>query len=114
MISQSAASSPISRSRIPVGWVFATYSVRSFEVDYERRHGVRLVLDESAVSMAVAVARELHLSVPEYLETVFGDQADFLKKIRKEAGLERFPVTPQILNRPGEGVDLWLRKTGAA
>ena len=93
---------------------FATHSVRTFEVNFEKRHGVRLVLDDSAVSMAATVARELHLSVPEYLETVFEDQADFLKKIRKEAGLERFPVTPQILNRPGDGVDLWLRKTGAA
>ncbi len=89
---------------------FDSLCVELFEEEFERQHGIRLELDESAVAMAVAVSSELHLSLSEYLQNTFRDHVDFLRKIGGETGRRRFPVTPQILNRPGEGVKLWLTK----
>jgi len=88
---------------------FDAAEVRRFEEDFARTHGVNLLLDEASVVMAVAVAKELHVSVPDYLKGIFSKHVDFLKKISRESGRSEFPVTPQILNRPEEGVDLWLR-----
>lgn len=93
---------------------FLMAQVRGFEESFERLHGVTLSLDESSVSMAAAVAKELHLSVPEYLETAFRDHVDFLVRVKEKTGRTRFPVTPQILNRPEEGVELWLANAGQA
>ena len=88
---------------------FDAIEVRRFEEDFARTAGVKLKLDEASVAMAVTVAKELHMSVPDYLKGVFSRHVDFLKKISRETERSEFPVTPQILNRPEEGVDLWLR-----
>ena len=87
---------------------FEIAQVRSFEENFERLHGITLSLDESSIGMASAVAKELHLSVPDYLETVFRDHVDFLVRVKEKTGRKVFPVTPQVLNRPEEGVELWL------
>ncbi len=87
---------------------FALLEVRRFEREFARRHGVRLELDEAASTMAGAIAEEMSLDVVEYLEQVFDDHTEFLVKLREETGRESFPVTPQILSRPGDGVELWL------
>ncbi|MBI4601361.1 MAG: AAA family ATPase [Planctomycetes bacterium] len=92
---------------------FAACEVKAFEDEFERSEGVRLTLDEPSVAMAAAVAKDLHLRIPEYLRTVFGGHADFLKRLRKETGRREFPVTPQILNRPEEGVEKWIGKKTA-
>ncbi len=89
---------------------FDQLGVGLFEDEFERQHGARLELDESAVAMAVAVSSELHLTVSEYLQNTFRDHVEFLQKLTSETGRRRFPVTPQILNRPGDGVDLWLKR----
>jgi endopeptidase Clp ATP-binding regulatory subunit ClpX len=93
---------------------FATHVIREFERDFEHRYGVRLELDEASTAMATTVARELQLDVSQYLDGIFRDHADFLARVSKETGRRRFPVTPSVLNRPGEGVDLWLRGAQAA
>ncbi len=89
---------------------FDQLGVGLFEDEFERQHGARLELDESAVAMAVAVSSELHLTVSEYLQNTFRDHVEFLQKLTSETGRRRFPVTPQILNRPGDGVDLWVKR----
>ena len=93
---------------------FAVAEVRRFEADFERAHGVRLALDESSVLMAATLAGELHLAIPEYLASVFRDHAQFLAKIKDDTGRSTFPVTPQILNRPSEGIEIWLKKGGGS
>ena len=89
---------------------FADFEVRQFERDFETRHGVRLDFDDESVLMASTVSAEIGLSIAEYLESVFRDHIDFLRKIKEKCQRRRFPVTPQILNRPGEGLDLWLER----
>ena len=84
--------------------------VRRFTREFEAATGVGLELDDEAVSMAVAVAGELQIDVGEYLEKIFRPRADFLRKLREETGRTKFPVNPQILNRPESGVDYWLRE----
>ncbi len=88
---------------------FDRFQVRQFGIDYEQRFGVRLVLDDSATTMAISLAKELDLTVEGYLENVFGKHGEFLKKIKEKAGRESLLVTPQVLNNPVDGVDLWLR-----
>ena len=88
---------------------FELIGVKNFENEFERAHGVRLVFDDSAVAMAMTVASELHLPLDEYLQDTFRDHIDFLQKINRETGRRQFPVTPQILNRPGDGVEIWLQ-----
>lgn len=88
---------------------FVALGVRRFEREFEIEHAVRLELDDSAVAMACAVAQELKLTVCEHLKNTFRPHADFLKQIAERTGRKRFPVTPQILSRPGEGVECWLR-----
>jgi endopeptidase Clp ATP-binding regulatory subunit ClpX len=92
------------------GRAFTKFEIRRFEEDFTRAHGVRLALDPAAMDMAVAVAKDLHLSIGEYLETVFRDHVDFLRKLKEETGRHEFPVTPQVLNRPGDGIELWAGK----
>lgn len=90
------------------------YAVKDFELEFQRRHGIRLEFDDAAVEMAAAVARELHLSVSEYLTSVFEPYKDFLLKLREKTGLPSFRVTPQILNRPSDGLELWTRRAAEA
>ena len=52
---------------------------------------------------------KLHLPLDEYLQDTYRDHIDFLQKINRETGRRQFPVTPQILNRPGDGVEIWLQ-----
>lgn len=87
---------------------FAVHAVREFERGFAARHGIRLDLDDSAIEMALTFARDLHVGVKEYLEGVFRDHGDFLTKVGRELGVTRLPVTPQVLSRPGDGLDLWL------
>jgi ATP-dependent Clp protease ATP-binding subunit ClpX len=91
---------------------YAEAAVREFEDDFERLHGVRLELDPAATEMAVAVASEMHLTPREYLEQALGEHAPFLRKVASEARLRVLRVTPQVLNRPAEGLDLWMRGLG--
>jgi endopeptidase Clp ATP-binding regulatory subunit ClpX len=93
---------------------FAASQVRKFENEFAAAHGVKLALDDASVAMAAAVAKEVHLSIPDYLLTVFRDHIDFLARVQRETGRKEFPVTPQVLNRPGEGADLWLARSASA
>lgn len=99
-----------SPSQDEVAREFAYFEVRQFEKDFESQHDVRLAFDDESVVMAAAVSQEIGLPISQYLESVFKDHIDFLVKIKEKCGRQRFPVTPQILNRPGEGLDLWLEK----
>jgi hypothetical protein len=58
--------------------------------------------------MAIGVSQELGLKLREYLENTFQRHAEFFVKIKEKSGRTRFPVTPQILTRPGDALDLWL------
>jgi endopeptidase Clp ATP-binding regulatory subunit ClpX len=84
------------------------FEVRQFEKDFEQRHGIALAFDDSAVEMAIGVSQELGLKLREYLENTFQRHAEFFVKIKEKSGRTRFPVTPQILTRPGDALDLWL------
>lgn len=88
---------------------FDRFLVERYGRDYRARSGVKLKFDAGAVTMAISLARELDLSVTDYLETVFGKQTEFLRSIQEKSGREFLPVTPQVLNNPIDGVDLWLR-----
>jgi hypothetical protein len=99
-----------SPSQDEVAREFAYFEVRHYEDDFESQHGVRLDFDDESVCMASAVSQEIGLPISEYLDGVFKDHIDFLVKIKEKCGRQRFPVTPQILHRPGEGLDLWLEK----
>jgi hypothetical protein len=87
---------------------FAALAVREFEEAFAREHGVRLVLDASAVAMAATVADGLALTIPEYLERTFSKHAEFITTLARKIGRHELPVTPQILHSPGEGLELWL------
>jgi endopeptidase Clp ATP-binding regulatory subunit ClpX len=93
---------------------FSVREVRMFEKEFAAQHGVKLALDEASVAMAAAVAKDLHLSIPEYLRTVFRDYVDFLARVQRETGRKEFPVTPQVLHSPGDGADLWLTRSASA
>ena len=87
---------------------FAAAEFREFERAFEAKHGIRFQFDAPAAAMARAVADDLHLSVAEYLETTFRDHVDFIREVGTKTGRMVFPVTPQILGRPAEGIETWL------
>lgn len=93
---------------------FKTLEVKRFEREFERQHDVRLRFDSEAVAMATTVAEEVHLPVQEYLHQKFADSVDLMRKIQEQTGHDWLPVTPQILNRPGDGVELWLEREGSS
>lgn len=93
---------------------YARFEVEKFVLDFERRHGVRLDLDEASVEMAIGLSRELGVSPGEYLSNTFRSRVDFLVRIAEKAGKARLPVTPQILNNPADGVGVWLGGAAAA
>jgi len=86
---------------------FAEAEARRFEGEFAQREHVRLRLDASSVAMATAVAKELHMKIPEYLETVFGAHAEFLRRAARKAGRSELAVSPRILNRPEDGEQVW-------
>jgi ATP-dependent protease Clp ATPase subunit len=91
---------------------FSVSEARKFAGDFQRKHGVGLDFDESSVLMAATVSAELGLSIPEYLERVFQDHLEALQKL---AGSNvRLPVSPQVLNRPGEAIAACLAACSAA
>ncbi len=83
------------------------FEVHRFVAEFARREGVRLALDEAAVRMAATVAKELHMGIPEYLETVFRGHADFLRHMITQSRVRELLVTPRILNRPEDGAVVW-------
>ncbi len=87
---------------------FNRFAVEEFELEFARLHGVRLRLDDASIAMAGALSEELDVPIKAYLMRVFGEHADFLAKISEQAGLDELPVTPQILNSPGKGVEAWM------
>ena len=93
---------------------YVALGVRRFEREFELEHNVRLELDDSAVVMACAVAGELAIPVREHLSNTFKPHADFLKEIGERTDRRVFPVTPQILTRPGEGAKVWLQENKSA
>jgi hypothetical protein len=86
---------------------FAEAEARRFEGEFAQREHVRLRLDASSVAMATAVAKELHMKIPEYLETVFGAHAEFLRRAARKSGRSELAVSPRILNRPEDGEQVW-------
>jgi endopeptidase Clp ATP-binding regulatory subunit ClpX len=82
--------------------------VREFENEFARRNGVKLSLDEEAVGMAVTLAGEIGVTVKEYLWTTFDEHVDFLRKIVETSGKTELPVTPQVLSKPGSGLEVWM------
>jgi len=82
--------------------------VREFEFAFARRHGVKLDLDDDSVGMAVTLAGETGVTVNEYLWSTFEEHVDFLRRICEDSGRTELPVTPQVLSKPGSGVDVWL------
>ena len=82
--------------------------VREFENEFARRYGVKLSLDEESVGMAVALAGEIGVTVKEHLWSTFEDHVDFLRKIVEKSGKVELPVTPQVLSKPGAGVEVWM------
>ena len=91
---------------------FSLSEARKFAGDFERRHGIGLDFDESSVLMAATVSAELGLSIPEYLDRVFQDHLEALQKLA--GGKVRLPVSPQVLNRPGEAIAACLAACSAA
>jgi hypothetical protein len=89
---------------------FAATEVRRFEREFEELEGVKLALDDSSMTMAIAVAKELHLSIPDYLLTVFGSHGELLKRMQAETGLKELTVTPRVLNRPEDGREVWCEQ----
>jgi len=87
---------------------YAAAEVRAFAHAFGARHGVRLVLDSEAVDMASTLSKELHVSIPQYLDGVFEGQVDFLARMLRESGRAELTVTPRVLHRPGDGIDIWL------
>ena len=86
----------------------AIVEVRQFQDEFEASEGVRLELDDAAVTMAKTIAAELQISITEYLENTFANHRQFLASVREKTGETIFPVTPQVLNRPEDGVRAWL------
>jgi len=93
---------------------YAAAEVRAFTDAFEARHKVRLVLDPEAVDMTSTLSKELHVSIPQYLDGVFEGQVDFLARMLRESGRTELTVTPRVLHRPGDGIDLWLRAGSGA
>ncbi len=83
--------------------------VHEYVQDLARRENIRLELDDAAQIMAAAVAKELHLEIPEYLETVFSGHSDFLRRMLAETGRRFLPITPRVLNRPEDGAQIWTK-----
>ncbi len=80
--------------------------------DFEERHGVLLDLDEAAIAMAIGLSKELDIRLTDYLHNTFEKHAELLKKIKEKSAADSLRVTPQILNSPVEGMDLWLHQGG--
>ncbi|MBN1442616.1 MAG: AAA family ATPase [Planctomycetes bacterium] len=87
---------------------FAEVAVREFEGDFARSCGVRLLLDDAAIEMALNLSREVGLTLKDLLWSKLGGHRDFLKKITETAGTDELAVTPHILNQPAEGLERWL------
>ncbi len=93
---------------------FEVQEVREFEKRFAREHGIQLELDRASIDMAVTVSSELHLDVDQYLRDKFDSYVEFLAAVQEKTGRRVFHVTPQILNSPEDGVDLWLASGQAA
>ena len=89
---------------------YEAIAVREWEDSFAAKRGVRLELDDEATNMATGVAAELGVPVGEHLDGTFDEHRDFLRKILETSGRDALPVTPHILSRPTEGVELWLTK----
>ncbi|MCZ6794636.1 MAG: AAA family ATPase [Planctomycetota bacterium] len=105
--------SMLERPEVAAG-AYTSAAVREFEVAFEKTLGVRLALNDEAVVMAVGLAAQNGQSLRRFLQSTFRPHADFLRKILEKSKRHELPVTPKILQRPAEGVELWLGKDGAS
>lgn len=74
--------------------------VQTFQERFFRRHGVRLVFGEGAAELAVARAAAAGMAVADFLEKAFHDYEFGLALLRRHRKLERFEVTPEVLDNP--------------
>lgn len=88
---------------------FAEAQVREFESEFEREYGHRITFDSDAVKKAVASARNAGESISDYLTSKLADYSYGLNLIGKKTGENDFLITADMLERPVEALEEWIR-----
>ena len=89
---------------------FAQAQVREFESWFESEYGHRIAFEAEAVEKAVAGAAEAGRSVSEHLSVLLSDYSYGLNIIRKKTGRKSFTITADMLERPVEALEEWIRQ----
>lgn len=90
---------------------FIEAQVREFEEEFEREYGHRIVFDRTATKKAIALARAEGVSLAEYLTIRLSDYSYGLDIIRKKTGQKEFTITADMLDRPVEALEDWIKET---
>ncbi len=89
---------------------FAEAQVREFESEFEREYGHRITFDGDAVKKAVQAARAAEEPIGDYLTLRLADYSYGLNLIRKKTGENDFRITADMLDRPVEALEEWIRE----
>jgi len=90
---------------------FIEAQVREFEEEFEREYGHRIVFDRTATKKAIELARAEGVSLAEYLTIRLSDYSYGLDIIRKQTGQTEFTITADMLDRPVEALEDWIKET---
>ena len=90
---------------------FIEAQVREFEEEFEREYGHRILFDRTATKKAIALARDEGVSLAEYLTIRLSDYSYGLDIIRKKTGQKEFTITADMLDRPVEALEDWIKET---
>ncbi len=90
---------------------FIEAQVREFEEEFEREYGHRIIFDRTATKKAIDLARTEGVSLAEYLTIRLSDYSYGLDIIRKKTGQKEFTITADMLDRPVEALEDWIKET---
>ncbi len=91
--------------------LFEAAQVREFESVFQREYGHRIAFDDGAVDKAIAVSKKKSLSISDYLSKQLADYSYGLNIISKKTGQKEFTITADMLERPMEALEEWIKKT---
>lgn len=89
---------------------FLEQQVRGFETDFEKRHGITIRFDETAVEKAVEAAEKAGEKIADYLDVTLMDYVYGLRIIKDHTGKSEFELTKENLQRPRDVLDGWVKK----
>jgi len=89
----------------------AEAQVREFETDFHREYGHRITFDDGATELAVKMSKDQQISIARLLTETLSDYSYGLNIIRKKTGQEAFVITTEMLERPVEALEEWIKET---